>query len=261
MSEEAKEPEIQPKGQEASTHSSMENATAATQPETGTPTEHPTEETAAFDAASFEQDYGMPEGALADAKDEQSALELVRQHADKLLTAGFANSASQQSDNAGKETGGTANTQKEQPSSGNEEIDKLRAKLETVESKLEQQEKQRFDAAFQEVSRRAIEEIDKWDTEKYGKTGQRSYNQMKAVRELEELYSTHLAGYTTQGKNPPTIEAVMRQIRAFHDDSGSKKSGSENKKEKPLGTPGTSRSPGGSDNEPRSIHHAFTGMK
>lgn len=242
--------------QTPSTISSEETTTETdSQQETATPTEGQED---AFDAATLEADYGLPAGTLADAKDEESALEMIRQHTDSVLSAGLTapqstGQATEQvmGQEAPKQEGRTPSPGQKAPG-GNAELDALRAELQEVKSTIQKQQQAQQQEVSQMLQQRAIAEVDNWKSPKYGTSESRTFNQLKALRELDELVNTHLAGCRAQGKQTPNIERVLRQVRAFHDDVKPAKKAES----KPLGSSGASRQRLGNE-EPGNIHTAM----
>jgi hypothetical protein len=237
-----------------------------TTPDTVVATDTPSTETAttdettdAFDSSTFEVEYGLPEGTLKGVTDEESALQAVRDYTDKLLTAGLTVPQQQAAQAITGQTAAKPADSADKKPSGNVELDALRAELVEVKSTIQQFTQAAQQQQIQELQRRIAAEVDRWDSPKYGKGQARNYNQIKAVRELQELVSTHVAGYVATGRNAPAVESVLRQVRVFHDEGfkpGQQKATPA--KQAPLGTPGGQAKAAG-DGEPRSIHHALMG--
>lgn len=229
-----------------------------------------------FDASKMEVTYGLPEGTLQDVKTEDEANQRIREHVDKLLSAGLmarpnqgadpnANSGSDDSAAAAATKQGDAAAGKEgKDDSGNTDMAAIQKKLQEMEQRFQQQEEEKFNSLLQEAGRRLVAEVDSWESPKYGKGSNRNYNQLKAVEELRDLVTQHVAGAQVQGKNPPTIEAIARQVRKFHDDAATSNNKQDDKKDSggrssgqpPLGTPGGANKQG-DNSAPRNIHQAF----
>jgi len=251
MSEDVKTDETQP--EEISTPSS----TAATTTETATP-----ETESQFDAASFELDYGLPQGTLADAKDENAAMDALRGYTDRLLAAGIQlKPATPAKDSGDGSPGGAAPAQAAQPAEAkagdNEPPAWAKPIIERINA-IEQQSQTASQAHFQnqmrELDDRIMTEIDTWASPRYGTSQSRGYKQTQELQQLGQLIRTQAAGYLAQGQTPPRIETLLRQVRAFHDPDY--KPGKPAAATTPLGTPGASASRA-TEEEPRSIHHAF----
>ena len=208
-----------------------------------------------FDVAVIEKEYGLPVGTLKDAKDEQSAYEAIKTFTDSTLTAGgFGGGAVEQLGTPpakGKEVAKTVDT-----------IEALRAELDEVKGFLvKQQEGQRAQLEA-ELNRRVDSRINKWNSDKYGVAGKRTYKQTKAVKEFKEiLLPNHVQGVVNSHMPvDQEVEVYMERLR-LHDDEtyapGGKKQSA--KDIKPLGTPGgNSGGAGGSkDGSPRNIHEAL----
>lgn len=221
-----------------------------------------------FDAAYFEAEFGMPEGSLAEAKTPQEATAIIKEYADSMLTAGFtykpepqqmpqpgAQAASAPAKPAKKE-GEKEGEKPEAPS--NPELDALRAELQEVKSVLQSSVQAEQERLAQAVEQRLLAEIDKWESPKYGKGNKRNYNQIQAVKKLRDMAATHFRGYLATGKPVPSVEALMRQVRAFDDDTYTPGQKASQKPQETLGTPGSSRNRE-ADNQPSNIHTALMG--
>ena len=249
----------------------QENATGLNDSESVAPEESTTSvdgdpgggEGDAFDASSYEESFGLPAGTLDGVGNAESALESIREYTDKTLTAGLLSDAKIDPAVVVDETPpvGAAETPAatgKLATSKNLELDALRADLAEVKEKLVTRENNDHNAQVVEINRRVDSEIDDWASPKYGTSKSRNFNQAKSVKELQELVQTHIAGSQAQGKAPPIVEQLLRQVRTFHDDeykpSPVKKNG-----EAVLGSPGTgSRSTKGDDG-PKNIHEALMG--
>lgn len=206
-----------------------------------------------FDAATLEVDYGMAPGSLSGAKDQASAMEIIRQHADKFLTAGFtaANTPAQPE----TKTPPTKPAETKAPAEGQPTgMEQILARLDKMEARDRAREDAELDFKQSEVDRRIREEVDKWGSAKYGTSKSRNFDQAREYKAILELAQTQAYGYIAQGQRTPLIEPLLRQVRAFHDrDTAPAKTTEE--KQPPLGAPGA-RGSGGAE-EPRSIHHAL----
>lgn len=214
-----------------------------------------------FDAASYEESFGLPNGTLDGVKDAGGALETIREYTDKTLTAGLLSNAIDGVTPAvdGETNGGVDKNDKAsaKQESKNPELDALRADLVEVKEKLATREKLDHNTRVAEINNRVDVEMDVWASPKYGTSKSRNYKQASAVKELQGLVQTHIAGFQTQGKQPPVVEKLLRQVRAFHDDEYSPPSAKKNSGEV-LGSPGTgSRSAKKDDGEPANIHEAL----
>ncbi len=220
----------------------------------------------AFDAPSYEQSFGLPTGTLDGVEDAEGALEAIRGYTDETLTAGLlsnsiagvtpataAGEGDSKSDAAVKLLNEAVKKE-----SGNTELDALRAGLAEVKESLAIREKIDHDTRVAEINRRVDSEIDVWASPKYGTTKSRNFKQAKAMKELQELVETHIAGSNAQGKSPPIVESLLRQVRTFHDDEY-KPAPVKKNSDAALGSPGTgSRSTKGDDG-PSNIHEALMG--
>jgi hypothetical protein len=207
--------------------------------------------------------FGLPPGSFKDVKDEASALEAVRQMADKLLTAGVSFVPTEEkpatkvvekpvakADDkpADKTVGGTV---------PNAEIEALRAELAEVKGLLTTQAQQ-TQAQKQAVLKSKIEaRMNSWASPKYGVAGQRNYKQTRAAQEFQEtLLPNLLAGRQASGLPiDQTIEVYMEQLRV-HDDENYKPAKRDATKDTTLGTPGASKGAPGAD-APKNIHSAL----
>lgn len=253
MSEETKNDEQTP--ETISTPSSPPAATA-------TITEMATQETESqFDAAAFELDYGLPQGTLGEAKDEAAAMEALRGYTDKLLAAGvnFNSTAKPQT----PATPAQADDKKPATPASGEKAEEAPAwakpiieRLDKIEQQSQLAQQTQFQTQMAELDGRIVDEIDSWKSERYGTSESRGYKQTQAMNEIGQLLRTQAAGYLAQGKTPPRIETLLRQVRAFHDPDYTPGKKATPTEAKPLGTPGASGARPTSE-EPRSIHHAF----
>lgn len=229
---------------------SSEATTAVETPTTATPSQ--SEE---FDAERLEVDFGMAPGTLSEAKDEASAMEIIRQHADRILSAGFTvSSPATQTTDVSPKTEKSDMKPVEKPAEKSA-TDIIMERLDRIEGRFQQAEQSQFQQMLSEVDRRIIAEVDKWESPKYGTSKDRRFQQLAAVKELRELVATHVAGYAAQGKQAPVIESVLRQVRAFHDADFKPTKKPDATDKKPLGTPGTHAQP--TTGEARNIHEAY----
>lgn len=249
MSDEVKPDETKP--EETSTHSSADT----TQTDTTTETE------SQFDAATFESDYGLPKGTLGDAKDENAAMEALRGYTDRLLAAGVNFKPVSPAATDGGNVSQKTEKSDTKPAEGKEEdVPAWAQKIIDRQNALEQQSQQSQQAQFQNQMRdldgRIMAEIDSWESPRYGTSQSRGYKQTQSLQELGQLIRTQAAGYLAQGQTPPRIETLLRQVRAFHDPDYTPGKKAAPAEAKPLGTPGASGARA-TEEEPRSIHHAF----
>lgn len=215
-----------------------------------------------FDASSYEQSFGLPADTLKGVEDAKSALEAIREYTDKTLTAGLLSDAvggatvapADTSADKGAESGDT----KKDAAGKNPELDDLRAELSEVKESLATREKNDYDNRVAEINRRVDSEIDDWASPKYGTSKSRNFKQAKAVKELQDLVGTHIAGSKVQGKNPPVVESLLRQVRTFHDDEY-KPAPAKKNSDTPLGSPGTGSRSAKGDGSPKNIHEALMG--
>lgn len=199
-----------------------------------------------FNPAEYEQFFGLPTGSLSDAKDAEEVTKLIQEHTDKVLLAGLGRQ--QTSDPA------PATSAPDEPVGDKD--DPVLQRLAKLEEQLEAERTASQNRQSQEVDQRAFAEIDRWASPKYGSGEQRTYKQVKAVRELQSEYRTYIAGRAATGLPIPPIEAVLRSVRAFHDDTFSPSLPSTKPATAPLGTPGSGGKSGAATGEPRNIHEA-----
>lgn len=241
-----------PNASGSATATSTQDGSSASQEPAGTGTEEE-----AFDPSVLESQFGLPSGMLKDTTDAESALEAIRQYADSTLTAGLSHPGSPTQTKPPAETKPETKPDGGKQGSGNAEIDALRAELVEVKSVLTQQQQAAQHAQMAEIQRRMDAEIDNWSSPKYGKGTARNFNQSKATQELRDLVGTHVAGMQATGRPIPTVEAIMRQVRAFHDADYKPSASAQQKAQAPLGTPGAASKQIKADGAPRNIHEAL----
>ena len=208
-----------------------------------------------FDPDAIEEAFGLPSGSLKDVTDTATALDLVRQLTDKTLIAGL-ELGDQVVEPAAAPKAPAAAPASPEPGAKttpvNAEIEALRAQLVEVKTLIQQQTETNNQRLAAELDGRIRSEIDSWESPKYGVGKSRNFNQTKAEKELRNLARTHVAGLQVQGAVVPTVEVILRRVRAFDDADfkPTRKSAAA-----PLGTPGTPKgAPGGGKDEPKNIH-------
>ena len=219
-----------------------------------------TTETGEFDAAAVEAAFGLPAGTLADATDQASALEAVREFTDKALLAGLNFDPNADKVVTPKATDATTTiAEANKTSGGNAEIDALRAKVESLESKLTSQEKAEQARLEAELDRRFKERVDSWASPKYGVTGSRNYKQTKALNDLTQLVKTQVAGAESLKLPRTTIEILADRARLFDDETYPP--AAPKKSSDALGTPGARKDGNGPNTGPANIHQALMANK
>lgn len=217
-----------------------------------------------FDAASIEEAFGLPAGALKDVKDTDSALSAVREYTDKVTAAGlglespFAAPAAPAVVTAPAKQPGqpaVAPAEGEKPTFLTKaDIDKMFA-----DRDHEQQTKQ-SNAMLAELQRRLDAEVDIWASPKYGVGKQRTVKQIRAKKDLDDLILTHIAGASAMGDSLPVAEVLARRVRLLDDETY--KPGVAGAAAVPLGTPGASKVAASEAKEgPRNIHEAVLGRR
>ncbi len=226
----------------------------------------------AFDASTYEESFGLPADTLKGVENAEDALEAIRGYTDKSLTTGLLSNSIEGATQAaaaaeaitGVETGmttgvdtGAASKKTASQASKNPELDALRAKVDGMEKRETERVRLDLEARSSEIDSRVVAEIDKWASPKYGTTKSRNFKQAKDVKEFEDLVRTHILGHRAEGTQPPLVEKLLRQVRAFHDEDFNPKPVKDNG-DAVLGSPGTgSRAAKKGDDEPRSIHQAL----
>ena len=212
----------------------------------------------AFDAASYEESFGLPADTLKGVENAEDALEKIREYTDETLTAGLLSDSikgvADAADDADK--GGASDDPPKKAGSKNPELDALRADLKEVKESLAYREKKDQQLQFEDINRRGYAEIDTWASPKYGTTKSRNFKQAKAVESLQDLVRTHILGYQAQGKLPPIVEKTLRQVRAHHDEDYKPKTAKKNS-DAVLGSPGAVNRTKKGDDEPANIHEAL----
>ena len=229
----------------------------------------PPETPEAFDAASYEASFGLPQGELDGVENAEDALVAIRNYTDKTLTAGLGVGQAPNPVVEAAKVAKIANTVpagkgvpetaiKGASTTPNPELDELRAELKEVKDSLVATKKRDYDKAVAEINHRVEAEIDKWASPLYGTSKSRNYKQTKSKAELNELIQTHLAGFDVRGKTPPVVESLLRQVRTFHDDTYvptvERVSAAET-----LGAPGTGSNIAKKTGGPANIHEALMG--
>lgn len=213
-----------------------------------------------FDASSYEESFGLPADTLKGVEDAESALKVIREYTDKTLTAGLLSDAvgdkvAAENVEAGKKLDALG---AELKASKNPELDVLRAELSDIKESLAVRDKRDFAMQSAEIDSRVDLEIDAWASPKYGTSKSRNFNQAKAMKGLQELVKTHIIGLRAEDKQPPVVEKLLRQVRAFDDDEYKPAPANKNS-DAVLGSPGTGSRSAKSDGEPANIHEALMG--
>jgi hypothetical protein len=206
-----------------------------------------------FNPCELEEAYGLPEGTLKDAKSEQEAFDLVRSYTDNTLLA----SLDEGEPAPAEEQTTKAAAKDEKPASGgNEEVDKLRAKVDKLEGYLTKQLEQEQKRVSAELVRRFNARVDSWKSAKYGTSGKRTYKQKVAVDSLGKLIADQGRVEASAGR-VVAIESLADRARIWDDESfqpGVKKTAET---QAPVGTPGGHRQTATNDKLPRNIHEAL----
>ncbi len=220
----------------------------------------------AFDAASYEESFGLPADTLKGVEDAKGALNAIREYTDKTLSAGLSAGGkvdlSDGSEDAGVVEGAksAAEDAARKTVSKNPEVDALRAEITEIKSDLAKRDKQAFAERSAAIDSRIQDEIDSWSSPMYGTSKARSFTQAKAVKEFKELVNTQVIGFQAQGKMPPAVEKVLRQVRSFHDEKFNPTPAKSNGNAQ-LGSPGTGsrsvKANADSDKAPKNIHEAL----
>lgn len=217
--------------------------------ETGTT---PVEKSAAgadssFDASQYEAMFGLPEGALANAKTAGDVLDFVRGLTDKSLIAAMSLSSDVPSEPA------SSKAAKIEDADSDNTDEKIKA---AVEAALAPLRKQQEEYATAELQRRFLAEVDSWKSDRYGVKDSRNYKQLKATQELFQHVMEHAAGVSKTSGPLASIEALARRVRVWHDETYSPVSDKAPARPAPLGSPGA-KSKNPTSNSPRNIHEAF----
>lgn len=220
-----------------------------------------------FDAASIEEAFGLPAGALKDVKDSDSALSAVREYTDKVTAAGLGLESPFAAPAAPAAPAAVAAPAKQpgQPAAKAGEVETptylTKADIDKMFADREQeQQTKQSNAMLAELQRRLDAEVDIWASPKYGVGKQRTVKQIRAKKDLDDLILTHIAGASAMGDSLPVAEVLARRVRLLDDETY--KPGVAGAAAVPLGTPGASKAAASEAKEgPRNIHEAVLGRR
>lgn len=215
---------------------------------------------AEFNITEFAAENGVTEQVLDGATTKEDAIERVKAHADRIMTAGIDAPPFQATSTAEKVAENEKKADKAKDGGQPTTIEALAAEFKAYREQQEDAARtiaqQQEAALYAEIDRRVEDEMDRWESDTFGVRGRRRFEQSEQARLLQKRVKTYLAGALATGEtNVPSIEVITRQVRPFVDKAppADKK---EDSKVTPLGTPGGSaKAPEGE--RPRNIHEAY----